>query len=289
MTDRPLSPAELDRQYNARAAVPEHPAILVGWATRSAQARQARRCEADYYYGATPAETLDFFPARRNGAPLLLFIHGGWWRGLDKRDYSFLAPPFVDAGAAVALINYSLAPKARLEQIVRQCLAACAWSWRNAVSLGVDPGRIHVAGHSAGGHLAAMMLAADWPAYAPDLPPQLLQGGLALSGVYDLEPISRTPFLQQDLRLSTTAARRVSPVRYVPPRSVPLHTAVGMAESPEFHRQSQVIRAAWPHCAGNHQALEGLNHFTVVDALAEPASTLHRSALKMLGLPAIGV
>lgn len=279
-----MTPAELDRQYNARAAVPEHPAILARWAARSAQARQERHCEAGYYYGATPAETLDFFPARRPGAPLLVFIHGGWWRALDKDDFSFLAPAFVDAGAAVAVINYSLMPKARLEDIVRQSLRACAWCWRNADGLGVDPGRIHVAGHSAGGHLAAMTLAADWPAWAPDLPPQLLQGGLAISGVYDLEPIARTPFLQRDLKLGKAAARRVSPVRYHPPRSVPLHTAVGSHESGEFHRQAELIRSAWPHCAGSHLALEGRNHFTVVEALGDPASMLHRNALRMMAL-----
>lgn len=284
-----LSPAELDRQYNARAAVPEHPEILARWAARSAHARRAQRCETDCYYGSTPAETLDFFPARQSGAPLLVFIHGGWWRSLDKRDFSFLAPAFVDAGAAVALINYALAPAVRLEDIVRQALRACAWCWRNAGSLGVHPDRFHVAGHSAGGHLAAMMLAADWPAWAPDLPPQLLRGGLAVSGVFDLEPIARTPFLQKDLRLGPAAARRVSPVRYAPPHNVLLHTAVGMQESEEFHRQTGLIRAAWPHSVGLHLALEGRNHFTVVDALADPASLLHRSALKMLGLPAVRV
>ena len=284
-----MTPAELDRQYNARAAIPEHPGIFARWAARSALARQERHCEPDYYYGATPAETLDVFPAGKPGAPLLVFIHGGWWRSLDKRDFSFLAPAFVDAGASVALIHYSLAPKARIEDIVRQALRACAWCWRNARSLGADPDRLHVAGHSAGGHLAAMMLAADWPAYAPDLPPLLLRGGLAISGVFDLEPVSRTPFLKQDLRLDRTAARRVSPVRYTPPRSVPLHTAVGAAESAEFHRQSRLIRDAWPHCAAGHLTLDGHNHLTVAEALGFPASPLHRSALRMMGLPAIGV
>lgn len=280
-----LTPAELDRQYNARAAIPEHPEIFARWAARSALARQARHCEPDCYYGATPDETLDFFPARRTQAPLLVFIHGGWWRSLDKRDFSFLAPVFVDAGASVALINYSLAPKVRIEDIVRQALRACAWCRRNARSLGADPERIHVAGHSAGGHLAAMMLAADWPAYAPDLPPQLLRGGLAVSGVFDLEPVSRTPFLKQDLKLGKAAARRVSPVRYTPRRSVPLHTAVGGLESAEFQRQTCLIREAWPQCAAGHLTLDGHNHLTVLEELCAPASPLHRSALRMMGLP----
>ena len=284
-----LSPAELDRQYNARAAIPEHPHIFARWAEQSARVRQQGGCEPDYYYGATPDETLDFFPARRPQAPLLIFIHGGWWRSLDKRDFSFLAPPFVAAGAAVALINYSLAPKVRIEDIVRQALRACAWCRRNARSLGADPERLVVAGHSAGGHLAAMMLAADWPGYAPDLPPRLLREGLAVSGLFDLEPVARTPFLRQDLKLTLPAARRASPVRYAPPYGVPLHTAVGARESAEFHRQTRLIRAAWPQCASTHLKLEGRNHLTVLESLADPAGPLHRSALKMLGLPAIGV
>ncbi|MBM3391078.1 MAG: alpha/beta hydrolase [Betaproteobacteria bacterium] len=279
-----LSPAELDRQYNARAAIPEHPQIFARWTEDSAQARLQGGCEPDYYYGGTPDETLDFFPACSPNAPLLVFIHGGWWRSLDKRDFSFLAPPFVEAGAAVALINYSLAPKARIEDIVRQSLHACAWCRRNARSLGIDPERMYVAGHSAGGHLAAMMLAADWPAWAADLPPRMLRGGLAVSGLFDLEPISRTPFLKQDLRLGRDAARRASPVRIRPPHGALLHTAVGGEESTEFHRQTRLIREAWPHCAGAHLRVDGKNHLTVVDALAAPGQPLHDAALRMLGI-----
>ena len=279
-----MNPSELDRQYNARAAIAEHAKIFARWAAASAAAREALPCETDYYYGAKPSQTLDLFPPKRPGAPLLVFIHGGWWRSLDKRDFSFLAPPFVAAGAAVALINYSLSPHARLENIVREALAASAWCWRNAGGFGADPQRMHIAGHSAGAHLAAMMLAADWRAYAPDLPPDLFKGGLAVSGVYDLEPIAGAPFLKQDLRLSRRAARKASPVRYVPPRSVPLHTAVGEHESAEFHRQTRLIRTAWPQCAAGHHTLDGHNHLTVMDALADPASPLHGCALRMQGL-----
>lgn len=279
-----MKPSELDRQYNARAAIPDHQEIFARWAADSAAAREALPCETDYYYGPKPSQTLDLFPPKRPGAPLLVFIHGGWWRSLDKRDFSFLAPPFVAAGAAVALINYSLAPQVRLEDIVREALAACAWCWRNAGGFGADPQRLHVAGHSAGAHLAAMMLAADWRAYAADLPPDLFKSGLAVSGVYDLEPIADAPFLKQDLRLSRRAARKASPLRYAPPRGVPLHTAVGEHESAEFHRQTGLIRAAWPHCAGSHLALEGHNHFTIAEALGSPGSVLHRNALRMMRL-----
>lgn len=277
-----LSPEELDRQYNARAAIPEHARIFSRWAEQSAAARRRLRCEQDYYYGSTPDETLDLFPARSPGAPLLVFIHGGWWRSLDKSDFSFIAPAFVDAGVSVALVNYTLAPRAAIEDIVRQMLNACAWCWRNARGFGADPDRLHVAGHSAGAHLAAMMLAADWPARARDLPEAMIRSGLAISGVYDLEPVSRTPFLKNDLRLGKAAAHRVSPVRYTPSRSVPLHTAVGGLESDEFKRQSHAIREAWPHCRGSHVDLPEHNHLTVVDELARPHSPLFRTALRML-------
>lgn len=277
-----LSAAELDRQYNARAAIPGHPQIFARWMEQSAAARQRLRCEQDYYYGSTPAETLDLFPAHNSGAPLLIFIHGGWWRSLDKSDFSFIAPAFVNAGVSVALVNYTLAPKVPIEEIVRQMLRACAWCWRNAAGFGADPKRIHVAGHSAGGHLAAMMLAADWPALAHDLPQDLIRGGLAISGVYDLEPVSRTPFLRNDLRLDKAAAHRVSPVRYTPSRSVPLHTAVGEHESDEFHRQARLIRRVWSHCQGNHVELPEHNHLTVVDELARPHGPLFRTALRMM-------
>jgi arylformamidase len=277
-----LTPQELDRQYNARAAIPGHAQIFARWAEQSALARQQHRCEQDYYYGSTPAETLDLFPARNPGAPLLVFIHGGWWRSLDKSDFSFIAPAFVAAGVSVALVNYTLAPRATIEEIVRQMLRACAWCWRNAAGFGADPQRLHVVGHSAGGHLAAMMLAADWPAWAADLPRDMICGGLAISGVYDLEPVARTPFLKGDLRLDKAAALRASPLRYPPSRSVPLHTAVGGLESDEFRRQSRIIRAAWPHCAGHHVDLPEHNHLTVVDELARPHSPLHRAALRMM-------
>lgn len=279
-----LSSEELDRQYNARAAIPDHPRIFARWAGHSAAVRARLRCEPDYYYGSTPGETLDLFPAHNSASPLLVFIHGGWWRSLDKSDFSFLAPHFVDAGVSLAAVNYTLAPQAGIEEIVRQILRACAWCWRNAPGLGADPNRIYVAGHSAGAHLAAMMLAADWPAYARDLPKDLLRGGLAISGLYDLEPVSRTPFLQSDLRLSAADAQRVSPVRYMPARSVPLHTAIGERESDEFRRQTQLVRQAWPHCAASHLALPGCNHLTVVDELADPRSPLFRTALRMMAM-----
>ena len=278
-----LSPARLDAQYNARAAIPDHAQIFARWRVRSAAAREALRSELDYYYGSTAAQTLDLFPARNHGSPLLIFIHGGYWRALDKSDFSFLAPAFVDAGVSVAIVNYALLPQVTLEEIVRQMLRACAWTWRNAPGFGVDPNRLYLSGHSAGGHLTAMMLAADWPTYARDLPDRLVRGGLAVSGVFDLRPLARAPFIRDDLRLDVAAARRLSPVAYTPRRNVPLYLCVGGNESAEFHRQASLMRRAWPHCFAGEVTMPGHHHLSVIEQLASPGSALFRTALRMMG------
>ena len=277
-----LDPAELDRQYNARAAVPDHPDYLLRWERRSAATRKQLRCELNHYYGNSKAETLDIFPAPQPGAPLFIFIHGGYWRALDKRDFSFLAPAYVDAGVTLAVVNYALAPEHRVDTMVRQLLRACAWLWRNAPNFGVDPGRVHVGGHSAGGHLAAMMLAAEWPAYAHDLPGNLLRGGVCISGLYDLTPLARAPFLRDSLNLDDRDARRVSPASYRPARAVPLVTAVGGLESAEFHRQNRLIADTWPHCPVRNVAMPGYHHFSIVEALGDPRSALFQATLRQV-------
>lgn len=277
-----LSPGEADRQYNARAAIPDHAAIFERWRLRSAQARSERRCECDYYYGPSRDETLDLFPAANARAPLLLFIHGGYWRSLDKSDFSFLAPAFVDRGVTVAIANYGLAPATPVEDIVRQLLRACAWLWRNAFGFGADFNRIHVCGHSAGAHLATMMAAAQWPDYAPDLPPDLVRGVLAVSGIYDLEPLAQAPFLKADLGLDRRRARLLSPVRYRPSRPVPVYCAVGAAESDEFKRQQALLRSAWPDCVAQQLEIAGEHHLGVVERLGDGSHALFRTALRMM-------
>jgi len=210
------TPQQLDRQYNARAGIPDHPEIFARWRANSSAARNELRYEPDYHYGPSPTESLDLYPAARRNAPLLVFIHGGYWRSLDKQDFSFLAPAFVQAGVAVAMPNYGLAPAISIADMVRQMLRALAWLYRNSPSLDIDARRIVVAGHSAGAHLAAMMLAADWPHWARDLPQDLLCGAVCISGIYDLRPLVSAPFLQDDLQLDGEAAQIVSPVGYRP-------------------------------------------------------------------------
>jgi arylformamidase len=276
--------AFFEREYNARAAIPEHPRIFARWSEQGAMARRRRACLIDIPFGETPPERLDYFPTRQDAAPLLVFIHGGYWRSLDKSDFSWLAPPFVQHGVALALLNYGLAPQTPIEDMVRQQLRALAWLYRNGDRLGFDPERIVVAGHSAGAHLAVMMMAALWPAFEADLPRALVKGGLALSGTYDLAPLVQAPFVNVDLKLDARRARTLSPAFMPPATTAPLITAVGGLESSEFHRQTRLIASAWKDVHLRDVPMRGVNHLTVMDELANPASPLFDAALDLVRL-----
>jgi arylformamidase len=279
-----FDPAWLDAQYNNRARIPEHASIFARWGRGSEVARDRSACHLNIAYGGSKAETLDVFPAAQPGAPVLVFIHGGWWRSLDKHDHSFVAPAFTHAGAMVVVPNYGLCPAVTIETIALQMTRAIAWVHANAALHGGDPRRIVVAGHSAGGHLAAMLLCCDGSKVAPGLPVRLVQAALSVSGVFDLEPLRHTPFLQADLRLAAASVRRLSPVRFPAPKAT-LYATVGALESEEFLRQNDSIRTAWgeravPVC----ETVAGTNHLTVLHDLIDPSARLHRHALHLLGL-----
>lgn len=284
-------PAWLDAQYNNRARVPEHPELFRRWALASSRVREGMTCRVDLSYGVGELETLDVFPAAQPRSPVFVFIHGGWWRSADKADYSFLAASLVAAGAMVVLPNYALCPgteeqPVRIETIALQMTRALAWVYRNAALYGGSPARIVVAGHSAGAHLAAMMMCCEWPEVESRLPMHLVRAGLGISGVYDLAPISQTPILQGDLRLTPESVERLSPVRMPAPREGRFHCAVGGLESEEFLRQNALLRETWgdaavPVC----ESIAGTNHFTVLHDLADPEGRLHRLAVELLELP----
>ena len=283
-TEATRDPAWYDAQYHTRAAIPEHPQILQHWTDASKATRGRLRGKLDLRYGEGTKETLDLFPAAQPNAPLLVYIHGGFWRALDKRDHSFVAEPFVAAGASVILPNYALAPYASITQIVQQMVKAVAWIWREAEALGVDRQRIALAGHSAGAHLAAMLLACNWRDIERRMPAQPLRGALALSGIYELEPLRHAPFLAPDLQLTEATALQLSPA-WMPAPAGPLLTLVGGEESAEFQRQNALIRERWgetavPVC----ESVPGRNHMNVLHELADPAARAHRLALGLLGL-----
>ena len=278
-----LDPAWLDVQYNNRARIPEHPQIFERWGQASARAREQMSCRLDVAYGEGSNETLDVFPSSRADAPVLVFIHGGWWRSLDKRDHSFIAPAFTRAGAMVVVPNYALCPAVSIETIALQMTRALAWTFRHAAAYGGDPNRIVVAGHSAGGHLAAMLLSCEWQRVAPDLPAHAVSSALSVSGIFDLEPVRQTPFLQADLQLTPDSAKRLSPARFPPPAGI-LYATVGANESDEFLRQNRLIREAWgeravPVC----ETVPGTHHLDVLHQLADPQARLHGLALALLG------
>jgi len=275
----------LDAQYNMRAAIPDYAAYLEKWARWSAAVRERRDCRLDVVYGQAPAQSLDVFPAPSTRAPLQVFIHGGFWQRLDKGDFSYIAEGFVPAGVSVVALNHTLAPAVGLDEIVHECRAALAWLYRHAGVLGADPERLYVSGHSAGGHLAAMLLATDWPALDPTLPADLVKGACAVSGVFDLEPI-RLSFLNDVLGMDADTARRNSPLHHLPPPGARLLLAVGDRETDEFRRQTEVYAR---RCAEHGAAVEtvdapGLHHLSVVELLADPASALARAVHAQTGL-----
>jgi arylformamidase len=279
-----IDPAWLNAQYDNRELVPEHPKILAHWAEASALSRANSDCRLDLRYGEGPFESLDLFAAPQTGAPVLVFIHGGYWRSLDKRDFSFIAPAFNAAGAMVVVPNYALCPAVSIEQITWQLVHALQWVWRHAAKHRGDPQRIVVAGHSAGAHLAAMLLSCRWKQVADDLPAQLVSGAMAISGLYDLEPLRHVAFLQPDLQLSPASVKRLSPAFFPRPKGK-LYAAVGADESQEFLRQNQLIRDVWgPTAVPVCETIPRRNHFDVLESLVDPGGRLHDLTLRLLGL-----
>jgi arylformamidase len=271
-----------NQQYNARAMIPDHPFIFTRWQQDSARVRRTTPGVFDLGYGDTADERLDLFPACRAHAPLLVFIHGGWWRSLDKSDFSFIAPDYTRAGINVAITNYTLVPHATIEDIVAQQLRALAWLYRNAERYDIDRNNIIVSGHSAGAHLTAMLMAAAWPVYADDLPTDLVKGGVMLSGLYDLAPVQLADFINADLQLTTERVAHLSPAAMPQSWHAPFITAVGGLESDEFKRQNALIGMQWKNSHVRDIALPGINHLTICDAFASRDHALFEATCELI-------
>jgi arylformamidase len=277
--------ALLDAQYNLRAAVPEHLTYFARYEGESAAFRARWPGRLDLSYGPTPRQAIDLFMPGTEGAPLLVFIHGGYWQSRDRKDFSFVAGRLVERGAAVALIGYDLAPAVRMDAIVAQVRAGLAWLHRHAPEHGCDAGRLYLAGHSAGGHLAAMALATDWRALG--LPEDLIKGVCAISGVFDLEPIRRC-YLNDVVGLDADEARRNSPIHLALHGRCPVTVAVGELETRAFHEQSRTFatrleREGWP-CRLLVQP--GVDHFGIIMSMAEPDAPLVQAITRQMGLGA---
>lgn len=279
-----------DGMYNNRALVPDFADHFARWQSASQAVRAQVACTLDLAYGPGVNETLDIFPAAQPNAPVVFFIHGGYWRSLDKSDHSFVAPALQAMGACVVVVNYALCPSTQgqtvtVPDIALQMTRALAWTHHHIAAHGGDPARITLAGHSAGGHLAAMLLATDWKKVDAKLPAHGVRKALSISGLYDLEPIRKAPFIQASLHLTPQQVQRASPALWVSPRQRTLYTVAGGQESAEFLRQNQLIQQRWggravPVC----EALAGCNHFTVLDELTRRGSRLNDLMRQLLQL-----
>jgi arylformamidase len=268
-----------DLLYNPRLAVSGYEQVFERWERDSERARARLDCYLDVPYGASEAETLDLFRARGRSRGLLMFIHGGYWRSLDKKRFSFVAPAVVESGVTIAVVNYTLCPAVGVADIVMQMVQASAWLYRNGANFGTPAARLGVYGHSAGGHLAAMMLACDWPKYSPDLPRKVVSGAVSISGLYDLTEIAKVPSINGDVRLTEKAAIKVSPAFLPPATDAPLTTAVGTEENEGFHIQNRLIAEKWASVHRTDIPCAGKNHFTVLDELCDPGSRLFKAVL----------
>ena len=281
---RDFDQAELDAAYDARSTAPDPEATIGRWAAATRTARESHRFEADIAYGPTDMEKLDIFPADSGPAPVLLFFHGGYWRGLDKAAFGFLADSFVPLGVTLVVVNYALCPTVDMDEIVRQCRAATAWVHANAAKFNGDPERIFLSGHSAGGHLAAMTAITDWPDFA-GLPADLVKGTCAISGLFELEPV-RLSEVNADLHLTPESAHRNSPHFLLPENSAPLVLAVGNSETNEFCRQTVDFAAARQARGLPTELLEldGHEHFSVMDDFTSADGKLYAAQVALMRL-----
>jgi arylformamidase len=273
MLYRGMDRAQLDAAYNNSAAVPERDAVVADWSARSAKFRHAYAGHLDLAYGDTPRERLDLFLAADPKVPTLAFIHGGYWQMNDKENFAFFAEGLLPLGINLAVIEYTLAPEARLDRIVPEVRRSVRWLAEHLGEYGADSNRLYVAGHSAGGHLTAMTM-----------PLAEVRGGIAISGIFDLEPI-RLNYLNEKLGLDMAEAERNSPARHLPATAGELVVAYGTRELPELCRQSIEYGREWNErgLPGRLLPVDGADHFTILDALARPEGVLTRALLGMLG------
>jgi arylformamidase len=276
------TPELVERGYNLRAAEPDHPQWFARYAAMSVAARARFKPRLDLRYGPGPKETLDLFVPASAPRGTLVFLHGGYWRALDKSDFSFVAPTFLAEEIAVAVVNYDLCPDVTVGAIVDECRRALAWLAREGNALGASAERIVVAGHSAGGHLVAMMFATDWTPAGLAAPQ--LAGGVSLSGVHDLAPMVLFSY-NADIRLDSAAAHRLSPIHLRPRVASPLLLAVGADETSEFIQQTLLLWDTWPANRPPGDAapliVPARGHFSVVADYGDRGSELVRRTLAL--------
>ena len=265
---------DYEAEYNNRARVPEHPQIFARWAGEAefyrAEMLKAHRAELGLTYGGTPRQIIDLFLAEgHENAPLAVFVHGGYWRSLDPSIFSQVARGPNGRGISVAVVGYDLCPNITIAEIIEQMRRMCAFLWQRFGR------RMMVYGHSAGGHLAAALVATDWRKLYPKAPADLVVAAYSISGLFDLTPLIGIS-MNQDLRLDDAEARKVSPLFWPAPAGRSFDAVVGGLESNEFKRHSQVIAQSWQQAGAQtrYEEVAGTNHFTVIDPLSDPQSAM---------------
>jgi arylformamidase len=273
MLYRGMDREALDAAYNNTAAVGvvKREQYVADWTKRSDVIRRTPGARIDLRYGDGDRHRVDVFPCGRSAAPTLVYIHGGYWQMNDKEPYAFLGEGLLPAGFNLAVVEYTLAPAVRLDEIVREVRQAVGWVIDRAKGLGGDPARVFVSGHSAGGHLTAMAMT-----------DARVAGGVAISGIYDLEPI-RLNYLNDKLGLDVAEAERNSPLRHLPASAAPLVVTVGLGELPELIRQSEEFAEAWRRrgLRGSYLPVSRHDHFSILEELARPHGAI-LAALKEL-------
>jgi arylformamidase len=260
------SDVDYEVEYNNRARVPDNPSIMAGWAQDAAAYRE-RHAPRVIPYGRGQRNIIDFFPGDHDG-PIVVFIHGGYWQAFDSSSFSHLAAGLNAHGVSVAIPSYDLCPDVTVDDIIREMREAS----RELARLGRS---LVISGHSAGGHLAACMLATDWTAYDASLPQDLVIAGFSISGLFDLCPLVDTS-INKALRLDRTTAMAASPLFWSAPPRGNLDAVVGENESAEYHRQSRAIADGWGRAgiATRFGTVPGANHFTAIAPLADPGSPM---------------
>ena len=269
---------ELTTQYSPSLTVSDAPQQIQHWQESSHRFREnvASNAVYDIAYGGSIGERMDIFGTNTSDAPVHVYIHGGYWQRTDKTDYSYLAEKLVADGAVVVVPNYNLCPAVGIEDIVEEMRRLLTWVFRNIAQYGGDPEQIHISGHSAGGHLTAMMALTDWNSLNSDLPPNLVKSGVSISGVFELEPLIHTP-INEPLHLDRQSAKALSPLFMTADHVPPLSFAVGGEESSEFKRQSEAMLSHWQSLGGetNNFLCPNRNHFTVIGDIADTDSQLY--------------
>jgi arylformamidase len=276
--------AQIDAQYNPSLGLPDPAAPGRHYAAQAERARQNLPCVLDVPYGPTRAETLDIFPASAAGAPVFVFLHGGYWRALSSKDFSGIALGLQPLGITTVVVNYALCPWVTLDEITRQARAAVAWTLRHVADYGGDPARVALGGHSAGAHLTAQCLATGWEAdYG--LARDRLAAALLISGIYDIAPL-RYSYLQPMIQLDDGLVRRNSPLHTVRPCATPIHVTWGGQETTEFARQARTYHQAWLAAGntGDCAPTALADHFAVLHPLEDPASACSLWLSKKLGV-----